>query len=154
NFCRIIHGLAPVVAVPFASDFVLLAPHQQWINDVRFPREEIASYYAQHFADETRSPTIHAMYPGDQLVDGTLEATSPYRQEFRNGRHNLNHLINVQYPEEISAFRLTAPTTAATADELATRLVAHLQSQVRFYAPRELDGLCFSLRFRDVADDN
>jgi L-ascorbate metabolism protein UlaG (beta-lactamase superfamily) len=154
NFCRIIHGLAPAVAVPFAADFVLLAPHQRWINDVRFPREKISSYYAQYFADETPSPTIHVMYPGDQLVDRTLEATSPYRKEFGNGRHRLNHLIDIQYPEEISAFCLADAVALTPADELAARLVAHLDGQVKFYALRELEGLCFSLRFRDVSSHN
>jgi hypothetical protein len=36
KFCRIVHGLAPRLAIPFAADFVLLAPHQRWVNEVRF----------------------------------------------------------------------------------------------------------------------
>lgn len=38
NFCRIVAGLQPGMAVPFASDFILLDDHQRWINRAKFPR--------------------------------------------------------------------------------------------------------------------
>ena len=102
NFCRIVHGLAPRVAIPFAADFVLLAPHQRWINEVRFSREDIPAYYAKHFGQDSQT-SVYAMYPGDRLVNGVLEPSSPYRAHLQNGR--LDHLIAEQYPEEVSAFR-------------------------------------------------
>ncbi len=97
NFCRIVHGLAPRVAIPFAADFVLLAPHQRWINEVRFSREDIPAYYAKHFGQNSQT-SVYAMYPGDRLVNGVLEPSSPYRAQLQNGR--LDHLIAEQYPRK------------------------------------------------------
>src|SRR5262249_30104732 len=127
NFCSIVHGLVPRVAVPFAADFVLLAPHQRWINEVRFSREDIPAYYEKHFGGDNGT-TVYAMYPGDRLINGVLEAASPYRRALRNGR--LDHLVEEQYPEEISAFRATVSTRSA-AEQWTSRLAAHLDSQIK-----------------------
>ncbi|MGH9940372.1 MAG: MBL fold metallo-hydrolase, partial [Blastocatellia bacterium] len=45
NFCRIVSGLKPKIAAPFAADFALLSPAQRWINDIRFPRSLMKQYY-------------------------------------------------------------------------------------------------------------
>src|SRR6185503_19595863 len=127
NFCRIARGLAPRVAIPFAADFVLLAPHQRWINEARFLREEIPNYYRKHF-DSSGKTTVYAMYPGDCLVDGVLEPASPYRVQLEHGR--LDHLIDAQYPEEVSAFRSGDPQSPSTAEQWASRLATHLDTQV------------------------
>jgi Beta-lactamase superfamily domain len=149
NFCRIVQGLAPRTAVPFAADFVLLSPHQRWINDVRFGREEIPAYYRRHFSGHGHTE-IHAMYPGDFLMNGRLERNSPYRAQLQNGR--LDHLIDAQYPNEVSAFRSADRATVTSLDRWTSRLAAHLESQVKFHPRRALDALRFSLRFRELSD--
>jgi len=151
NFCRIVHGLAPRLAVPFAADFVLLAPHQRWINDVRFSREDIPRYYAQHFSDNGRT-TVCAMYPGDWIVDGVVQRQSPYRRELAGGR--LDHLVPLQYPEEVSAFRAADRPPDHSADSWAGRLAAHLDIERKFYARGAFDGVRFSLRLRDLPGHN
>ena len=78
NFCRIVERLAPDVAVPFAADFVLLDSKQRWINETRFPREQIAEYYVRNFPGGVHSEIV-VMYPGDRLVDMRLHASSQYR---------------------------------------------------------------------------
>jgi hypothetical protein len=148
NFCRIAHGLSPRVAIPFAADFVLLAPHQRWINEARFLREEIPNYYRKHF-DDSGKTTVYAMYPGDRLVDGVLEPASPYRGQLENGR--LDHLIDTQYPQEVSAFRTGDSQSASTAEQWASRLATHLDTQVKFHSPASLHGLRFSLRLNDLS---
>jgi hypothetical protein len=150
KFCRIVHGLAPRVAIPFAADFVLLAPHQRWVNDVRFSREDIPAYYSNHFDNNGRT-SVQAMYPGDRLIEGVLERSSPYRTHLENGR--LDHLVPQQYPEEISTFHSRALVTG-TADEWTSRLTSHLNSQVRFHARRSFNGLSFSIRLRDLPGHN
>src|SRR5262249_38322724 len=141
--------LAPRTAVPFAADFVLLSPHQRWINDVRFGREEIPAYYRKHFGGHGQ-PAIHAMYPGDFLTNGRLEPSSPYRARLQNGR--LDHLIDAQYPNEVSAFRSTDRGTGTSLGHWTSRLAAHLGTQIKFHPRRALDGLRFSLRFRELSD--
>jgi hypothetical protein len=150
KFCRIVHGLAPRLAIPFAADFVLLAPHQRWVNDVRFSREDIPAYYSNHFDNNGRT-TVQAMYPGDRIVEGILERCSPYRTQLENGR--LDHLVPQQYPEEISTFHSRALVTG-TADEWMQRLTSHLNSQVRFHPRRSFSGLSFSIRLRDLPGHN
>ena len=49
NLCRIIDGLRPQVAIPFAADFVLLHPTQWWINDLKLPCAKLAEYYRPYF---------------------------------------------------------------------------------------------------------
>jgi hypothetical protein len=150
NFCRIAHDLSPRVAIPFAADFVLLAPHQRWINEVRFSREEIPAYYAKQFG-RAAQPSIYAMYPGDNLANGKLQAVSPYRAELLHGR--LDHLIEQQYPQEVSAFRANSDSAVASSNWTA-RLAAHLNSQIKFHPRRTLDGLSFSVRLRDLQKRN
>jgi Beta-lactamase superfamily domain len=153
NFCRIAHELAPRVAIPFAADFVLLAPHQRWINTIRFSREDIPAYYRKHFGPNPAT-SVYAMYPGDKLVNGKLEAVSPYRAELRNGR--LDHLIAQQYPQEVSAFRTTGRSDSgeAACRHWAVRLAAHLNSQAKFYRRRAINDLSFGLRLRDLDGTN
>jgi L-ascorbate metabolism protein UlaG (beta-lactamase superfamily) len=151
NFCRIVKGLSPRTAVPFAADFVLLAPHQRWINEARFLREEIPNYYKKHF-DNSGKTAIYAMYPGDHLIDGVLKPDSPYRAQLQNGR--LDHLIETQYPEEVSAFRTTPDAqTHSTVEQWAPRLATHLDTQIKFHTPSSLRGLRFSLRLNDLSPD-
>jgi L-ascorbate metabolism protein UlaG (beta-lactamase superfamily) len=147
NFCRIVNALSPRLAIPFAADFVLLSPHQRWINEIRFTREDIPLYYARHFADNGRT-TVCTMYPGDTIVDGVLELSSPYRPQLKNGR--LDHLISVQYPQDVSAFGTTERSLIGSAAPWESRLASHLDSQVKFHSRAELEGVCFSLRLRDL----
>ena len=79
NFCRIVHGLGASVGVPFAADFALLSPRQQWINQLRFPRARMADYFRELYAEEADSFRIFPMYSGDALEDGQLRPDSPYR---------------------------------------------------------------------------
>jgi L-ascorbate metabolism protein UlaG (beta-lactamase superfamily) len=149
NFCRIVRGLAPRTAVPFAADFVLLAEHQRWINEVRFPREEIADYYARYFGGSDIARTeVRCMYPGDELIDGVVRCSSPYRAQLRNGR--LDHLIAVQYPEEVSAFCGPDHPRTVTIDEWRSKIASHLNSQVKFHSPRMLRHVRFSIHLRDL----
>jgi hypothetical protein len=105
NFCKITQKIHPRIAIPFAADFVLLAPEQQWVNTVRFPRAHIQRYYDTYFLRGPQDAVaIHAMYPGDVLDNEKVSPDSPYRARMENG--TLAALIAEQYPEEISSLQV------------------------------------------------
>jgi len=152
NFCRIVQGLSPRVAVPFAADFALLDPGKMWINLARFPREEIPDYYREHFGGDGPTPTILPMYPGDVLEDDTLVPQSPYRKEMRNDR--LSHLIVEQYGEEIERRKAPRLIDQDCADQLRGKMEANIAARTSLYDPALLGSLVFTVRVLDVAANN
>lgn len=154
NFCRIAARLSPSAAVPFAADFALLAPAQRWINEIRFPRSRMKSYYRAHFGggDEANEPEIHAMYPGDTLDHGELRALSPYRNLLRDD--DLTHLIDEQYADEIARKRQVEFIHATEADELAAEIRANVAARAPLFDAATLDTLKFCVRVADVAEEN
>jgi hypothetical protein len=64
----------------------------------------------------------------------------------------LDHLVPIHYPSEISAFRASGTTGQIAADEWKTRLAAHLNAQTKFYSRQDIEGIHFSLRFRDLPE--
>lgn len=149
NFCQIVQRLAPDIAVPFAADFVLLDSKQRWINDTRFPREQIFEYYARNFATGDRSEII-VMYPGDRLVDKRLEASSEYRTKGKKQARDA--LVRAQYPEVVSVFT-HAPKIDLPHDRIAPTLQDHLDSEAKFHSADALDGLQFAIHLRDLANE-
>ena len=127
NFCRVVAGLKPGVAVPFAADFALLAPPERWVNEVRFPRSRMKDYFDRYFADGRDQP-IYSMYPGDLLEDNGLVASSPYRSRLVDGE--LTHLIDEQYADEIARKQNPKLLTASEADQLGVDLRRHIDSRI------------------------
>jgi L-ascorbate metabolism protein UlaG (beta-lactamase superfamily) len=148
NFCHIIDRLAPRLAVPFAADFVLLAPQQRWINTVRFPREEIPRYFDLHFRTADRAaPRFEIMYPGDCLAGTELERTSGYRPFLEH--KSRPDLLEAQYPEPSSAFCKPAKSEQDIG-RIARVLETHLRRECRRYARESVEGLCFAVRLLDL----
>jgi len=152
NFCRIVAGLRPRVAVPFAADFALLAPAERWINDVRFRRRQMKDYYQKHFARDRREPEIYDMYPGDVLEDGSLQPSSPYRQRMKEGE--LNHLIDEQYADEIERKKVPRFLAEDEAGQLEDKVRGFISSRAGLFDPARLRTLKFCLRVSDVGADN
>lgn len=152
NFCRIVQGLRPAVAVPFAADFALLAEHQRWINKVRFPRSQMASYYEKYFAESEYQPKIHAMYSGDRLENKDLKQFSPYRKEIKNG--GLKHLIAEQYAAEIELKSRQTFIAEAEAEILIDMIRRNVEKRMTLYKFKELKDLKFCLQITDVSANN
>lgn len=152
TFCRIVRGIEPEVAIPFAADFCLLDPGQLWINEVRFPRSRIAEYYERCFSQPGYSPKIFDMYSGDVLENCKMQPASPYRDKMQAGR--LFHLVAEQYGDEIAR---KSRTEAATEDEI-ERLVCdvreNIRQRMRLFEPDVLRGLRFALNITDVVERN
>ncbi len=152
NFCRVVKGLKPKFAVPFAADFALLDDNQRWINDARFPRQKMADYYQKHFSESDYAPQIIDMYSGDILENDELKLLSPYRKQMRNGE--LNHLIDTQYAEEIAAKKEQKFITAAESDELLEDIKTNVQKRMTLFSAEKLKRLRFSLNLTDVAENS
>src|SRR5882672_4202554 len=152
NFCRIVSGLKPKIAVPFAADFALLSPTQRWINDIRFPRSLMERYYEQNFRRSSDGCEVKVldMYPGDALDDLQLRAASPYRGMMKDG--SLGHLIDSQYAEEISALKNPRWLTKEQAERLRARILKNVSDQGASASKSILDRIAFSVRVNDVAE--
>lgn len=153
NFCRVVKGLRPRVAVPFAADFALLADDQRWINDARFPRAKMAEYYKQHFAEAGYEPQIFDMYSGDRLENDELQPLSPYRAEMREGG-DLNHLIDEQYAAEIIEKRERKFIDEAEAEKLVGEIRHNVENRMTLFPVTKLQKLKFSLQLTDVAEND
>lgn len=151
NFCRVVAGLKPRIAVPFAADFALLGPSERWINDIRFPRSKMESYYHSHFPTGD-NVAIYEMSPGDVLDGDRLECSSPYRDRINAG--TLNDLIETQYAEEIrqKATPLWLPEDEAV--KLADKINGFVNSRAGLFDAATLGGLNFCLKISDVRSNN
>jgi hypothetical protein len=152
NFCRIVDGLNPKVAVPFAADFALLADNQRWINEARFPRHKMAEYYAAHFGKDGHGPRIQDMYSGDVIDGGEVQLVSPYRARMVD--NDLLHLVDEQYGEEIAGKRRHAFIDERDAEDLATRLRANAEKRKTLFSSKRLKDLRFCLHLTDVEKNN
>lgn len=152
NFCHIVSGIRPRVAVPFAADFALLAPAQRWINEIRFPRSQMSTYYQRYFAKSYDEPEIFDMYPGDVLEDCQLRADSPYRSRLKNG--GLNHLIDEQYGEEIARLQEINFISESDASRLGEEIRENIDFRAALFDPEILSKLSFCLRVSDVEANN
>jgi hypothetical protein len=151
NFCRVVAGLKPRVAVPFAADFALLGPAERWINEVRFPRSRMKQYFDSHFAAAGREQRIEVMYPGDVFDGDQLATDSPYRARLRDGE--LTHLIDEQYADEMARKQNPEMLTPAATAELADALSAHINSQAAALGSSQFNALKFCVNVSDVPDD-
>lgn len=152
NFCRIVRGLKPKVAVPFAADFCLLNDNQRWINDARFPRNKMADYYKKHFSETDYEPKIFDMYSGDCLENYELKTSSPYRKQMRGG--DLNHLIDKQYADEIAEKRERKFIAETEAEKLIGEIRGNVEKRMTLYSAAKLKNLKFCLRIADAAENN
>lgn len=152
NFCRVVKGLKPEIAVPFAADFCLLDENQRWINEARFPRNKMAEYYEKHFSETDYQPKIIDMYSGDILENGELKPLSPYRNQMQNGE--LGHLIDEQYSGEIAEKKTAKIINETIAEELTGEIKANIEKRMTLYPAEKLNRLKFSVHLSDVEKNN
>jgi hypothetical protein len=150
GFCRIVAGLEPRVAVPFATDFALLDPEKLWINGVRFRREHIPAYYHEHFASSGARTRILPMYPGDLLEDDRLRPLSPYRAALDHG--GLDHLLAIQYGRELEEKSRRHWIDAGDADRLFAEVARNVEERAASLRPELLADLVFTVRVTDVRE--
>lgn len=125
NFCKIVSGLNPTYAVPFATDFVLLDDNQRWINDIKFPRDQIKDFFIK-YTNGTSATQIIEAYPNDFFDKNEFHQVSPYHQ--KKAIKSLVETIDIDYGEEIakkkSLKNLTEPELKKLFDKVSTHILA------------------------------
>lgn len=149
NFCNFIKILNPVFAIPFASDFVLLDEDQQWMNSVKFPRNQIKDYF-KTYTGNTSPVKILEMYPGDYIDDAKLVDRSSYHQKIKTD--GLMHLVKEEYAEEIEKKKHLPGLTDAQAKDILEKLREHVIKK-RYVIPAEKrKQLKYALQLTDYSD--
>jgi hypothetical protein len=151
NFCRIVKGLNPQVAVSFAADFVLLSPNQRWINTVRFSRAKIPAYFDRFFRGRAMTRIV-VMYPGDVLTDDRFHQFSPYPEQLRS--LGVNGLIDQQYAAEINELKNIPWEKEAQSEALFNALRTNVAARAGLISQQTLDKIEFSVRLSDVRERN
>jgi hypothetical protein len=151
NFCRIIEGLNPRFAVPFATDFILLDPEQRWINEVKFPRNKIASFFAEYTTGRSRSKILEA-YPDDVFQDGNFIQHSPYHEKIKN--KPLLETIDEDYNEEIIEKKNTPFLQQQELTALFDQIKIHVRQKQYIIPPTVKNKIFFTIRIADAKDEN
>lgn len=152
NFCRVVKGLKPKIAVPFAADFVLLDEEQRWINEARFPRRKMADYYKKHFAEEHYDPEIVDMYSGDIWDEFTFKPLSPYRTQMKNGE--VGHLLKEQYGKEMAERNKSETCDEESVEKLIADLGRNIENRMTLFSQEKLSHLAFTLELTDINENN
>ena len=150
NFCRVVQGLRPTVAVPFAADFCLIDDDQRWVNEARFPRSRMAEYYRQHFAEDGYEPLIADMYSGDVIEGTDLVKSSQYREAMKAG--GLDHLIEDQYKAEIERKRSKSSIAEAEVESLLGEVKRNVEKRMTLFPVSKLERLQFALHVKDISE--
>jgi len=151
NFCKIVSGLNPKMAVPFATDFVLLDDNQRWINEVKFPRDKIKEFYTKFTKEITGTEIIEA-YPDDYFEDKKIIQRSTYHQKKLNG--NLLDTVDAEYKTEIEEKRKTTYLTLPEFQLLIEKVKKHILEK-QYIIPESIrKKIKFSVKIIDAENEN
>ncbi len=92
------------------------------------------------------------MYPGDILHKGQISTIFPYRQSLKDG--HLNHLIDVQYPEEMSGLRSEASLGEHDINRLQEAMEQNITDRAALYGQNILEKIRFCIEILDIDHDN
>ncbi len=148
NFSKVIAGLEPTMAIPFASDFILLDDNQRWINETKFPRNEIQQFFSQRYP-LINSQIVEA-YPDDFFEDKKFVKTSKYH----NNAAQLIKNIDTDYFTEIEAKRNIKYLTEFEFERLVAKVSAHITNK-QYIIPEEIRRqIKFSIKISDAVGFN
>ncbi len=151
NFCKIISGLNPAFAVPFATDFVLLDDNQRWINKIKFPREKIRDFYHNYTGGSTSVKVIEA-YPNDYFSDMQFQQASPYHA--KKSVKPLLESIDEDYTEEIRAKKNLKTLNSDELLAIVEKTKTHILHKQYIIPESARKNIKFSIRITDAAGDN
>lgn len=149
KFCEIVAGLKPSTVFPFVPGFALLEKDKQWINEVRFPRSKLQSYYETHF-DTQSQVQFFPLLPGDSIENGQWQRQSHYHSQVQDDK--LGHLVAGQYAEAIEAANHFIFQPASVVEELAKGLRKILPLSGKGIASEVLSKVNFMLIFKDIQE--
>jgi len=148
NFCTFVKLLDPVFAIPFASDFVLLDEDQQWMNTVKFPRNQVKEYY-KIFTANTTSVKILELYPGDYMDNDKVVECSVYHQKVR--KDGLMYLIKDEYAAEIEQKKHIKKLSDAQAADVLEKLRKHIIEKLYVIPPEKRKKIKYALQLTDYS---
>ncbi len=148
NFCKIVNGLSPKIAVPFASDFVLLDDNQRWINHTKFPRNKIPETFAKKYP--TNTAQVIESYPDDFFERKTFYRKSTYHAIAQD----LVDRIDEDYKEEIKRKRAVSYLSATDLQNCFEKVKKHI-TQKQYIIPAPIrKSIKFSIKIVDALRNN
>ncbi len=150
NFCRFTHYLQPEIAIPFAPGFVLLDDGNRWINEIKFPRKVLDSYYKDHF-DSDSEILFPIMYPGDRIEDKIFLRKSLYHAADDQA---LYKTIDTVFRKEIEDANKTVWMDDTALNELIAALTMQVNHNRTLYNENVLQDAHFSIQLTDVEVNN
>ena len=149
NFCKIVAGLNPKMAVPFATDFILLDDNQRWINNSKFPRQKIKDFYHNYTKGNSEVQIIEA-YSTDYFADKQFHQTSPYHQT----KNNLLATIDADYKTEIAEKHNIKYLNQVEFDTLIQKIKTHI-TQKQYIIPSHIrKKIKFAIKITDAQNQN
>jgi hypothetical protein len=151
NFCKVVAGLQPTYAIPFATDFILLDDYQRWINTIKFPREQIASFYQEYTKGQSQAQVIEA-YPDDFFENGSFHKVSPYHQ--KKLKKSLIASIDEDYKSEIEEKKRQPKLEARELQQVLEKVQQHILAKSYIIPDPVRKKIKFSIRITDGSGDN
>ena len=148
NFCRFTKYFQPEIAIAFAPGFVLLNNENRWINEIKFPREIVETYYRENFDSQTTTQ-FPITFPGDYFVDKSFVKLSPYHSksekeiyknlelDFKNDIVEANHFEYMR-DDEINI--------------LENKLYYWMNKNITLYPSEVKSDVVFSIKMTDVLE--
>ncbi|HVA99519.1 MAG TPA: MBL fold metallo-hydrolase [Bacteroidia bacterium] len=147
NFCRFTKYLQPEIAIPFAPGFVLLNNENRWINEIKFPRQIVDSYYNQYFESKTNIQ-FPILFPGDFFTDKQLHKKSLYHNN--KDDHEIYAYLDKIFHKEIAYANNIEYISEDEMSKLESKLVYWLNKNKSLYNPTVIEDAIFSIKFTDV----
>ena len=150
NFCRFTNYLQPKFAIPFVPGFVLLKKENQWINHIKFPRENVHSYYKNLFNNNSEIKFIIS-YPGDIIENGQLKKYSflhdiPEKEQYTFAYDH--------YRKQISESNTIGLLKDNEIDKLINDLRYWINFNKQLYHKNVLEDAAFSIRIEDAKEND
>jgi hypothetical protein len=140
NFLRVVEGLQPKVACAYAASFVLVEPHNRWINDAKF---EVPTPDEAWAKENPKSGTrVHLLLPND-IVDGVeiTRGTTP-----RPTKERLAQAMTKELRTAAERSQRHPPMPLKAVEALASRLDERLRTHLSQWTEEAPFSLTFKLR--------
>ena len=151
NFCKIVQGLNPTYAVPFATDFILLDDNQRWINETKFPRSSIKQYYLEYTKGSGASEIIEA-YSGDTFENNSFHKKSIHSPKLT--KVALNQAIESEFKNELHQKR----NPVFLADDQLLKVFEKLKKHIvekKYIIPEDIrKNIKFAIKITDAKKNN
>ncbi len=146
NFCRFTKYLQPEIAIAFAPRFVLLNDENRWINEIKFPRSNVNTYYKENFDPESEIK-FPITYPGDYFIGKEFFPVSNYHLI---DDMELYKKVDEIFSEEIVIANQKIIFSEFKMIELLDKLYFWINKNKTLYIDKVIEDAIFSIKLVDV----